>query len=124
MAIEATVFKRAALKDKNEGFVAVDDVSFSKECKVDFTATLNPYPLTPTPPQGCQSGEFGFVFKKIIFFNEFLHYLLIRKRNSVTALVLSPAMEYFIQKKLGHGSHSEPYDGVLYSKETRSRLSF
>ena len=61
VVIEATIFNRGAYNFNNEGYIAMDDISFSKECKVDFSATLNPFPLTPTAPQGCQSGEFRFV---------------------------------------------------------------
>lgn len=39
--------------------IAIDDVSFSKECKPSMTATLDPKPLTPSPPPGCQSGQFS-----------------------------------------------------------------
>ena len=71
VVIEATIFNRGAYNFKNEGYVAVDDISFSKECKVDFSATLNPLPLTPTPPAGCQSGEFRFVWNFLLILIKF-----------------------------------------------------
>jgi len=38
--------------------VSIDDVSFSKDCQPSLIATLDPRPVTPSPPPGCQSGEF------------------------------------------------------------------
>eukprot|EP00794_Sanderia_malayensis_P017044 gene17044-18759_t len=41
-----------------KGDIAIDDVSFTPGCNVDFSATLAPVPVTSTPPTGCLSGEF------------------------------------------------------------------
>ena len=38
--------------------LAIDDVSFSKECRPSLTATLDPRPVNPSPAPGCQKGEF------------------------------------------------------------------
>ena len=38
--------------------IAIDDVSFSKECRPSLTATLDPRQVTPSPPPGCKSGEY------------------------------------------------------------------
>lgn len=41
------------------GDISIDDVSFSGDCVVDSTATLDPRPITPSPPPGCPSGKFS-----------------------------------------------------------------
>lgn len=39
--------------------IAIDDISFTGDCKVDFTATLDPAPITASPPPDCVSGQFS-----------------------------------------------------------------
>eukprot|EP00795_Rhopilema_esculentum_P012712 gene12712-3431_t len=41
-----------------QGDIAIDDVSFTPGCNVDFSVTLPPNIVTASPPPGCQSGEF------------------------------------------------------------------
>ena len=41
-----------------QGDIAIDDVSFTPACIVDFSATLAPVPITKAPPSGCKAGEF------------------------------------------------------------------
>ncbi|XP_057298293.1 MAM and LDL-receptor class A domain-containing protein 2-like isoform X2 [Hydractinia symbiolongicarpus] len=42
-----------------KGDISIDDISFTSDCKVDFKATLNPNPITPSPPPGCKSGQYS-----------------------------------------------------------------
>lgn len=44
-----------------KGDISIDDISFTSDCKVDFKATLNPNPITPSPPPGCKSGQYRLV---------------------------------------------------------------
>ena len=46
------------------GDIAIDDVSFTPGCNVDYGATLPPFIKTVTPPPGCNSGEFKYVDRK------------------------------------------------------------
>jgi len=41
-----------------KGDIAIDDVSFTPGCNVDYGATLPPFIRTVTPQPGCKSGEF------------------------------------------------------------------
>lgn len=43
---------------ENHSPFSIDDISFSKECRPSLTATLDPRPVTPSPPPGCKSGEY------------------------------------------------------------------
>ena len=45
-----------------KGDIAIDDVSFTPGCNVDYAATLPPFPQTVSPPSGCKSGEFKYVY--------------------------------------------------------------
>ena len=46
-----------------KGDIAIDDVSFTPGCNVDFSVTLPPNIVTASPPPGCKTGEFRFVVK-------------------------------------------------------------
>lgn len=41
------------------GDISIDDISFADGCVVDLTGTLDPNPITPSPPPGCVSGQFS-----------------------------------------------------------------
>ena len=41
------------------GDIAIDDISFTTGCNPDNKATLDPNFVTPSPPPGCQSGQFA-----------------------------------------------------------------
>ena len=43
-----------------KGDISIDDISFSPDCQPDFKATLDPNPITASPPPGCKTGEFRY----------------------------------------------------------------
>ena len=45
-----------------KGDIAIDDVSFTPGCNVDYGATLPPFIRTFTPQPGCKSGEFKYAY--------------------------------------------------------------
>ena len=45
-----------------KGDIAIDDLSFTPGCNVDYAATLPPFIQTVSPPPGCKSGEFKYAF--------------------------------------------------------------
>lgn len=44
-----------------QGDIALDDISFTPNCRPDTGATISPIPPSGTPPPGCKSGQYRYV---------------------------------------------------------------
>ena len=44
-----------------QGDIALDDISFTPNCRPDTTATISPIPPSGTPPPGCNSGQYRYL---------------------------------------------------------------
>ena len=44
-----------------QGDIALDDISFTPNCRPDTTATISPIPPSGTPPPGCNLGQYRYL---------------------------------------------------------------
>ena len=48
-----------------QGDIALDDISFTPSCRPDTSATISPIAPSGTPPPGCNSGQYRYVYYQV-----------------------------------------------------------